>query len=123
VLVVDDNADSAESLALLLTMKGHEVRTAHDGPAALAAAEAYRPEAVLLDIGLPGMDGHEVARRLRRLAGLDSIFLVALTGYGQEEDRRRAEQAGFDAHLVKPADPLALHQLLADAELCTRPAP
>jgi CheY-like chemotaxis protein len=69
------------------------------------------------------MDGHEVARRLRRLAGLGSIFLVALTGYGQEEDRRRAEQAGFDAHLIKPADPLALQQLLAEAELCARPVP
>ena len=117
VLIVDDNVDSAESLALLLTMSGHKVRTAHDGPAALEAAEAFRPEAVLLDIGLPGMDGYEVARRLRQQAGLNNTFLVAVTGYGQDEDRRRAEEAGFDAHLVKPADPVVLQQLLAGLEM------
>ncbi len=112
VLIVDDNADSAESLALLLSMRGHEVRTAHDGPAALEAAEAFRPQAVLLDIGLPGMDGYEVARRLRDRPGAEGVLLVALTGYGQEDDRRRAAEAGFDAHLVKPAEPAAVHRLL-----------
>ena len=107
VLVVDDSRDSAESLALLLELKGHEVRVALDGPAALEAARGFLPEIVLLDIGLPGMDGYEVARRLR--AGRDGIdgegmLLVALTGYGQDEDRRRSREAGFDHHLVKPVD-------------------
>jgi two-component system CheB/CheR fusion protein len=113
VLVVDDNVDAAESLALLLRVERHEVRTAHDGPTALHVAEAFRPEVVLLDIGLPRMDGYEVARRLRGQAGFQKALLVALTGYGQDEDRRRAEEAGFDAYLVKPADPAALHELLA----------
>jgi signal transduction histidine kinase len=113
VLVVDDNADAAESLAMLLRAEGHEVRTAYDGPAALEAAAVIRPEAVLLDIGLPRMDGYEVARRLRRDVGLKEALLVAVTGYGQEEDRRRVEQAGFDAYLVKPADLAALRELLA----------
>ncbi len=113
VLVVDDNADGAEMLAEFLRAEGHEVRTAHDGPAALQAAESFRPEVVFLDIGLPRMDGYEIARRLRQQAELKSSFLVALTGYGQEEDRRRTEEAGFDAHLVKPADPDELQRLLA----------
>jgi CheY-like chemotaxis protein len=113
VLVVDDNVDVAEMLALVLREEGHEVRTAHDGPAALQAAESFRPEVVLLDIGLPRMDGYEVARRLRGQAGMKKALLVALTGYGQEEDRRRAEKAGFDVHLVKPANPAALQSLLA----------
>jgi CheY-like chemotaxis protein/anti-sigma regulatory factor (Ser/Thr protein kinase) len=115
VLVVDDNVDAAESLALMLRAVGHEVRTAHDGPAALREAGALRPEVVLLDIGLPGMDGYEVARRLRQQEGLGQALVVALTGYGQEEDRRRAAAAGFDVHLVKPADPEAVQQLVARA--------
>jgi signal transduction histidine kinase/CheY-like chemotaxis protein len=113
VLVVDDNVDAAESLAMLLRVERHEVYTAHDGSTALAAAAAFRPEIVLLDIGLPRMDGYEVARRLRGQDGFQKTLLVALTGYGQEEDRRRAAAAGFDAYLVKPADPAALHELLA----------
>ena len=114
VLVVDDNADSAESLALLLQMAGHEVKMAHDGPSALAAARAHRPEVVLLDIGLPaGMDGYEVARRMRPEPGLERSLIVAVTGFGQEEDRRRAVHAGFDAHLVKPVDLKQLSRLLA----------
>ncbi len=112
VLVVDDNVDGAHSLAMLLGAWGHEVRTAYDGPVALRAAEAFRPQVVLLDIGLPRMDGYEVARRMRGQAARHAR-LVALTGYGQEEDRRRAREAGFDAHLTKPADPATLHALVA----------
>ena len=103
VLVVDDSVDTAESLALLLTVSGHRTRTAHDGAAALAAIALDRPDAVLMDIGLPGIDGFEVARRIRRGAGRE-ITLVAMTGYGQERDRQLARDAGFDHHLVKPAD-------------------
>jgi PAS domain S-box-containing protein len=113
VLVVDDNVDAAESLAVFLRATGHEVHTAYDGRAALRQAEALGPEVVVLDIGLPGMDGYEVARRLRQQEGLKQPFLVALTGYGQDEDRRRSAAAGFDVHLVKPADPDTLHDLVA----------
>jgi PAS domain S-box-containing protein len=120
VLVVDDNVDAANSLALFLRMEGHEVHIANDGPTALEAAQTIRPEVVLLDIGLPRMDGYKVARRLRQQAGLHDLLLVAVTGYGQDEDRRRAREAGFDAHLVKPADPGALKQLLDRCERSTR---
>jgi signal transduction histidine kinase/CheY-like chemotaxis protein len=113
ILVVDDNRDAAQSLGLLLKLSGHEVHTAHDGPAALEAVHTYAPQIVLLDIGLPGMDGLEVAHRLRQDLGLKDILLVALTGYGQEEDRRRTQEAGFNAHLVKPVDLEELHELLA----------
>jgi CheY-like chemotaxis protein len=114
VLVVDDNVDAAESLAVVLRLTGHQARTAHSGAAALQAAGAFRPEAVLLDIGLPGgLSGYELAPRLRQLPGLGGALLVALTGFGQEEDKRRAEEAGFDAHLTKPADLEALQALLA----------
>ncbi|WP_206107705.1 PAS domain S-box protein [Paludisphaera rhizosphaerae] len=113
VLVVDDNRDSAESLAILLGLKGHEVRTAHDGPEALRTLESFRPHLVLLDLGLPGMSGFEVARRIRSSAGLRGVQLAALTGWGQEEDRRRTREAGFDHHLVKPADPEAVEAVLA----------
>ncbi|HEY1376607.1 MAG TPA: response regulator, partial [Gemmataceae bacterium] len=113
VLIVDDNVDSAESLALLLGIGGHNVRTAADGPAALAAARDHRPDIVLLDIGLPRMDGYEVARRLRGEPDLPPVTLIAMTGYGQDEDRRKARDAGFDHHLVKPVDPEELARLLA----------
>ena len=89
ILVVDDDHDAADSLALLLTLLGHEVRTAYDGPAALRAAHGRLPRFVLLDIGLPGMDGYEVARRLREQPGRDAVRVIALTGYGREEDKRR----------------------------------
>jgi PAS domain S-box-containing protein len=112
VLVVEDHKDSADSLAMLLTLWGHDVRTAHDGRSGLKAAQSYRPHIVFLDIGLPGLDGYEVARRLRGEFG-QQMRLVALTGYGQDDDRRRAQAAGFDAHLVKPADPDVLQHLLA----------
>ncbi|WP_165250914.1 PAS domain S-box protein [Paludisphaera soli] len=116
ILVVDDNRDSAESLAALLTMKGHEVRTAHDGPEALRVLADFRPRLVLLDLGLPGMSGYEVARRVRESPALRGVELAALTGWGQDEDRRRTREAGFNHHLVKPADPVAVEAILAGLE-------
>ena len=110
VLVVDDNADSAESLAMILEIRGHETRMALDGPQAIAVARDFRPEVVMLDIGLPGMDGYEVARHLR--AEHDGLLLIALTGYGQDEDRRRSQEAGFDHHLVKPVDFSVLQEVM-----------
>ena len=112
VLVVDDNADSAESLSLLLELLGYEVRTAHDGEQALEEADRFRPDLVLMDIGMPRMDGYEAARRLRQAAWAADVRLVALTGWGQDEDRRRSEEAGFDDHLIKPVDPTALQTIL-----------
>ena len=110
VLVVDDNADAAETLSQLLEMLGHVPATANDGTSALQAFDAFAPDVVLLDIGLPDLDGYEVARRIR--AGGDRpVRLVALTGWGQAEDKRRAAQAGFDAHWTKPVDPARLHEL------------
>jgi PAS domain S-box-containing protein len=114
VLVVDDNKDAADGLTLLLRMWGHDVRTSYDGPSALDTAAAFRPHAVLLDIGLPGMDGLAVARRLRTSPELGSVKLVAVTGYGRESDRREALAAGFDAHLVKPVEPQKIREILAD---------
>jgi signal transduction histidine kinase len=112
VLVVDDSRDAAESLAVLLRLYGHDVRTAHDGATALEVARGFHPQAALLDIGLPRMDGYELARRLRRESGSE-ILLVAVTGYGQEDARARGREAGFDAYLVKPADLGELQHLLA----------
>jgi PAS domain S-box-containing protein len=113
ILVVDDNVDAAISLAMLLQLSGHTTRTAHNGPEALTAARAYRPEVVFLDIGLPGMNGYEVATRLRGDEALKPLYLVALTGWGTEEDRKRAKESGFDHHLTKPAELSAVEQLLA----------
>jgi PAS domain S-box-containing protein len=113
VLVVDDNKDSAESLTMLLRLGGCEVHMVHDGATALLAAEAYHPDLVLLDIGLPGMNGYEVARAIRARPVLQGAVLVALTGYGGEDDRRRSREAGFDHHLVKPVGLDALRGLLA----------
>jgi len=112
VLVVDDNVDAAESLALLMTELGHGVRTAHDGPTALEGALDYRPNVMLLDIGLPGFDGYEVAKRMRQQSILQNVVLVAMTGYGKESDRKRAEEAGFDHHLVKPVKFEKVQQIL-----------
>jgi CheY-like chemotaxis protein len=112
VLVVDDNADSAEALALLLRVEGHHVETAPDGPAALAAAERLRPEAMLIDIGMPGMDGCEVCGRIRTQPWGSGILMVAQTGWGQPQDRDRTRAAGFDAHLTKPVDPAVVHEML-----------
>jgi two-component system CheB/CheR fusion protein len=113
ILAVDDNRDAVEMLAELLRLQGHEVRTAHDGPSALEAAETFHPEVILLDIGLPGMDGYEVARRLRQLAESEGALLVAITGYGRDVDRRRSRDAGFQHHLIKPMNLQTLEELLA----------
>jgi PAS domain S-box-containing protein len=112
VLIVDDNHDSADTLAALLDAWGHEVRTFYDGPSAIVGGAEFRPNLVLLDIGLPKMNGYEVARELRRMATGRSMLLVAFTGYGQDEDRRRVREAGFDYHLVKPLDPAVLEKIL-----------
>jgi PAS domain S-box-containing protein len=114
VLVVDDNRDAAESLALVLELMGDEVRTGHDGLEALELAEAFRPQVVLLDIGMPGLNGYEVAQRIRHAPWGKDVVLLALTGWGQEEDRRKSQAAGFDFHLVKPIDPTALEKVLAE---------
>ena len=113
VLIVDDNLDAAESLAELMRECGHFVRTAHDGPTALRDAAAFRPDVIVLDLGLPDLDGYEVARRLRADERLASTVVVALTGYGEERHRRRTEEAGFDHHLTKPVDIERLEAILA----------
>ena len=119
VLVVDDNVDSAQSMSLLLQLEGHTVACAHDGVEALQVAEQFGPEVVLLDLGLPRMNGYDVARRLRESppGGAGSAvrpLLVAISGYGREQDRAAAQQAGFDFHLTKPADPDAVMQLMQE---------
>ena len=114
-LVVEDHPDAAYSIALLLNLWGHEVRLAHESKSALEIAQAFQPQVVLLDIGLPEVDGYQVARQLRQEAGLSGAKLIALTGYGQDEDRRRSREAGFDLHLVKPVTPETLQDLLAKA--------
>lgn len=113
VLVVDDNVDAAETLALLLQESGHDVQIAFDGPTALDTAVDYRPDVVLLDIGLPGLDGLEVGKRLRQEPTLSGVVLIAMTGYGLESDRKRSREAGFDHHLAKPADFEKVQQILA----------
>ena len=115
ILVVDDHQDSTDSLALFLRLRGHEVRTAHDGPSALEEIERYHPDVVFLDLGLPGMSGYDVARRVRTMNGPGSPRLVALTGYGTDADRQKTRDAGFDVHLAKPVDPRAVDALLAEA--------
>jgi CheY-like chemotaxis protein len=113
ILVVEDNEDSAESLTILLNLAGHKTHTAYDGLEGLEAAEAFRPDIVLLDIGLPRLNGFEVARKIREQPWGQAMVLVALTGWGQDADRRRSQEAGFNHHLTKPIDPLALSDLLA----------
>jgi len=113
ILVVDDNNDSAETLGTLLKLKGNYIRTAHDGLEAVQAADAFHPELVLLDIGLPKLNGYEVAQHIRRQPWGRDVILVALTGWGQEQDRRRSQEAGFNLHVVKPIDFEDLEQLLA----------
>jgi CheY-like chemotaxis protein len=113
VLIVDDNEDAANSLALILELGGHETASVYTAVDALQRAAAFRPEVVLLDIGLPGMDGYEVAQKMRELPGLRDIRLVAVTGYGRSDDRTRARDAGFDDHLTKPVEYAALERTLA----------
>jgi PAS domain S-box-containing protein len=113
VLVVDDNVDSAESTAMLLRLWGHEAQTVHDGPSVLRAVREFGPEIILLDIGLPGISGYEVAQQLRSQPEFGALLLAAMTGYGQDEDRRRSREAGFDHHLTKPLDPEKLEALIA----------
>jgi DNA-binding response OmpR family regulator len=110
-LIVEDHRDTAEGLAVLLRMQGHEVITAYDGVAAFSRCEDFRPDTVLLDIGLPEMDGYEVGRRIRERLGKD-VLIVALTGFGQEEDRRLSAEAGIDHHLLKPVRSDVLAELL-----------
>ncbi|HEV7505191.1 MAG TPA: response regulator [Thermoanaerobaculia bacterium] len=114
VLVIEDNLDAAETLGDLLSLFGHETEVALSGPAGVETARSFRPEVVLCDIGLPGMDGYAVARSLRGDPAMRSARLIALTGYGRETDRQRTQEAGFDLHLVKPVEPLELKRLLED---------
>ena len=114
VLVVDDNIDAAESIAVFLRLEGHEVRTVSDGPQAVAIAQVFAPQVAVVDIGLPGMNGYEVARRLRQKGADGPALLIALTGYGQKEDRNRSMEAGFDHHFVKPADPRIIQSAIAN---------
>ena len=115
ILVVDDYPSVAETLMKVLRLGGHDVKIARDGPSAVEEVSNDRPEIVLLDIGLPGMDGYEVAQRMRDIPGMEETVLIALTGYGQDEDRRRSTEAGFDYHVTKPVDASALFRLLASA--------
>jgi CheY-like chemotaxis protein len=120
ILVVDDNRDSAESLRMLLEFLGADVRVAFDGASALRALDGYEPAVVFLDIGMPDMDGYEVARRMRGIVSPEKTTIVALTGWGQEADRRKAREAGFDRHLIKPADVGALQALLGSLDESVR---
>jgi CheY-like chemotaxis protein len=113
ILVVDDNVDAAESMAMLLRLWGHEVRVGYTASSALAEAPAFQPQIILLDIGLPRISGYDVAREIRQQAAFRHTILIAITGYGQEEDQRRSQEAGFDYHLTKPVDPNKLETLLS----------
>jgi CheY-like chemotaxis protein len=116
VLVVDDNPDAAESLALLLRLRGHDVREAHDGLEALSAGEEFRPDAVLLDIGLPGLNGYDVARRMRQQPRSRQALVIAVTGWGQDGDKQRSREAGIDHHFTKPVDVGRLAELFESVE-------
>jgi CheY-like chemotaxis protein len=113
VLVVDDNVDMATSLATLLRESGHDVQTAYDGPGALEAVRKFRPDVALLDVGLPELDGFEVAKRIRQQPILKKVVLVAMTGYGKESDRQRSQEAGFDHYLIKPTKFEKVQEILA----------
>jgi two-component system CheB/CheR fusion protein len=113
ILVVDDNVDTTDSLSMQLSMSGHDVRSAYDGPSGIEQATSFKPHVILLDLGMPGMDGYETARKTRELPGGKEMALVALTGWGQEEDRRRTKEAGFDFHLLKTVTNAALEEVLA----------
>jgi CheY-like chemotaxis protein len=113
ILVVDDNHDSALSMAMMLQIMGHDTRTAHDGESAVSTAETFLPEVMLLDIGLPKLNGYEVAQRIREKTWGQSMYLIAVTGWGQDEDRQRSSEVGLNLHMVKPVEPAALEKLLA----------
>jgi CheY-like chemotaxis protein len=113
ILVVDDNHDSALSLAMMLSIMGHDTRTAHDGESAVQTAETFLPDVVLLDIGLPKLNGYEVAQRIREKPWGESMYLIAVTGWGQDEDRQRSSEVGLNLHMVKPVEPSALEKVLA----------
>jgi CheY-like chemotaxis protein len=121
ILIVDDNEDSAMSLAMLLKISDHETRAAYDGHQALRIAEEFRPHVVLLDIGLPKLNGYDVCRRIRQEPWGKDILMVALTGWGQIDDRRKSKEAGFDAHLVKPVSHESLMEILSSRQLEERP--
>jgi CheY-like chemotaxis protein len=116
VLVVDDNVDSTECLALFLSLQGNIVQTAYDGAQAIQKADEFRPDVIVIDIGLPVVDGHDAGRRIRQFDWSHRTTLIALSGWGHEEDRERSRAAGFDHHLVKPVDLTALNQILADLQ-------
>jgi CheY-like chemotaxis protein len=113
VLVADDNEDAGESLAMLLRLDGHEVQVANNGAEALAVFDRMRPDVAILDIGMPGLSGYEVARKIREREAGDKVMLIAVTGWGQDADKTRASEAGFDHHFTKPVEPEALSALLA----------
>ena len=118
VLVVDDNADAADSLGALLGALGHDAVTAYDGISAIAAAAASVPDVIFLDIGMPGLNGYETGQRIREQPWGKSVRLIALTGWGQEQDRHKSFAAGFDGHLVKPTDPVTLTNILRECGVC-----
>ena len=115
ILIADDNVDAAQSLAMLLELNGHEIRTAHDGLEALHVAESFRPEIAFLDIGMPGLTGYELAQRIRAQAWGARVALVAITGWGHDEDKRRAAAAGFDHHLTKPVSVQQVREIVSGA--------
>src|SRR5262249_19062896 len=120
ILVVDDNVDAAQTLAMLVRLAGHQVEVAHDGRTTLKLAAQFRPHVILLDIGLPGMSGYEIARQLRRRPDGDRPLLVAVSGYGRDDDLRQAQEAGFDHHFTKPTDFEELRALLVSTPAPTR---
>lgn len=123
VLVVDDNKDSAQTLGMMLKIMGNDVRTAHDGLEAIEQAADYRPHVILLDLGMPKLNGYDVCRRIREQDWGSDIMIIALTGWGQAEDRQRTKEAGFDHHLVKPVDVAKLNELLESSKLRRRSVP
>ena len=120
ILLVDDNVDFVASLALILQASGHEVRVTHDGLEALEVATTFQPDFIFLDIGLPGLNGYDVARNLRQLPSTQRSILVAITGWGQAGDKRRAREAGFDHHVVKPVEPTEIHAILTRFHVARR---
>ncbi len=120
VVVADDNVDAADAMAMFVETLGVEVRTVYEGLETVSVVEAFRPDLVLLDIAMPGLDGHEIARKIRGEDWGEEVMLVALTGWGREEDKRRTREAGFDGHLVKPVDFDGLERLIAGPPVSTR---